>query len=131
MNVKVTTLLREACAAMPARGIQVVCGGAWYVWDSEKILGADPIGAAILVADKLPAGLDPKDPSTHVRPGLMEAACKLLDVDAGWLWRFWMGYDRNYQVMIVTEEKGKERKESLDEVSAFGMALRREILRYS
>ncbi len=127
MNVKITTMLREACTAMPARGIQIICGGAWFIWDSEKILGADPIGAAILAADKLPAGLDPKDPATHVRPGLVEAACKLLDVDPGWLWRFWMGYDRNYQVMIVTEEKGKDRKESLDEVSAFGMAFRREV----
>lgn len=126
MNTKITTMLREACAAMPARGITIVHGGAWYEWDSEKIIGADPIGAAILHNGKLPEGLDPKNPETMVRPGLMQAACELLGVDAGWLWRFWMGYDRGYQVMIVTEEKGKERKETPDEVSAFGIAFLRE-----
>ncbi len=122
-------MLREACKEMEVRGIKILHDGAWYDWDSEKIIGADPIGAAILVADKLPPGLDPKKPETMVRPGLMQAACELLNVDAGWLWRFWMGFDRGYQVTIVTEEKGKERKESPDEVSAFGLALHREVLR--
>ena len=129
MNTKITTTLREACKEMGVRGIKLLHDGAWYEWDSEKIIGADPIGAAILVAGKLPPGLDPKNAETMVRPGLMEAACELLGVDAGWLWRFWMGYDRGYQVMIVTEEKGKERKESLDEVSAFGISFHREVSR--
>ncbi len=129
MNVKIVTMLREACAAMPARGIKIACGGAWYEWDAEKMIAADPIGAAIVVAGKLPAGIDPKKPETLVRPGLIEAACDLLGVDPMWLYRFWMGYDRNYQVMIITADKGKDIKESQDEVSAFGIAFRREVFR--
>lgn len=127
MNLKIMTLLRESCDEMRARGIAIVHGGAWYIWESNRITGADPIGAAILAQGKLPEGLDPNKPETLVRPGLMQVACELLGVDAGWLWRFWMGFDRNYQVTIVTGE-GQARKETADEVSAFGIAFRREVL---
>lgn len=127
MNLKIMTLLRESCDEMAARGIAIVHGGAWYIWESDRITGADPIGATILAQGKLPEGLDPNKPETLVRPGLMQVACELLGVDAGWLWRFWMGYDRNYQVTIVTGE-GQARKETADEVSAFGIAFRREVL---
>jgi hypothetical protein len=123
MNLKIVTLLREACAAMPARGIEVIRGGPWYVWDSEKIVGADPIGAAILMAGKLPPGLT-TNPESLVRPGLVQAACELLNVDPMWLYRFWMGYDRRFQIMVISKDQ-----ESRDEVSEFGIFFAKEIFR--
>lgn len=123
MNVKIVTLLRESCEFVRAKGIRIIRGGAWFEWSTTTILGADPIGAALIAQGKLPAGLDPLLPETMVRPGLVQASCELLAVDPMWLYRFWMGYDRNFQIMAISE-KGQESK---DEVSEFGIAMSREL----
>lgn len=126
MSLKIATMLREACQAMPARGIRLIRGGAWYEWNGEpKIVAADAIGALILFHDKLPKTLDPLDLESMVRPGLSEVAQELLGVDRFWLYRFWMGYDRNYQILAITDKNVETR----DDVSEFGITFARELFK--
>lgn len=128
MNVKTTVAIREACVyARDELGLRLIMGGAWFEWDSEKIIATDPIGAAILKAGALPLGLDPKMPETMVRPGLIEAARTVLGVDHFWLYRFWMGYDRNFQILVYPDDEKKA--PTKDDVSEFGIALGRELFR--
>jgi hypothetical protein len=127
VNTKITGLIREGCAFVRTEmGIQLIRGGPWFEWDTTKIIASDPIGAVILHQKALPEGLDPSRPETLVNPGLIQAACRLLDVDHAWLYRFWMGYDRQYQILFTDEEKKTSTK---DDVSEFGINLGRELFR--
>ena len=125
MNVKTTTLVREACAYARAEGLQLIRGGAWFEWNDHMIIATDPIGAVIFKARALPDGLDPKHPETMRAPGLISIAKALLGVDHFWLYRFWMGFDRGFQIKIVNEDES----ETKDDVSEFGIALARELFR--
>lgn len=118
-------MIREACAEMPVRGIRLIYGGAWFEWSSDRIIATDPIGAVLIAREALPTGLDPKRPETLVRPGLVEAACKTLDVDAFWLYRFWMGFDRGFLIRVINDKD----QESRDDVSEWGIALAKELFR--
>lgn len=108
-------------------GLTLLSGGPWYEWDSHKIIGTDPIGAVILKCRALPDGLDPQRPETMVNPGLVQAARLLLGVDHFWLYRFWMGYDRGFQIMIYPDDDKKP--PTKDDVSEFGITLHRELFR--
>jgi hypothetical protein len=124
VNLKTSTLIREACAFVRENGYQIIRGGAWFEWDSEKILACDPIGAVLIYKGAVPKELDPKRPETLVNPGLMEAARDVLDVDHFWLYRFWMGFDRGFQIKVTNEKSDTETK---DEISESGIALAREL----
>lgn len=50
------------------------------------------------------------------------ALCRILGVDAFWLRRFMMGFDRAFQIRIVDEDGGEE----LDEVSRAGIRIGKE-----
>lgn len=129
MNIKTAALIREACAyARDTLRLRLLSGGAWFEWDSEKIIGTDPIGAVILKCRALPSGLDPKNVETMVRPGLIAAARTLLGVDHFWLYRFWMGYDRAFQILIYPDDD-KKSPPAKDDISEFGIALHRELFR--
>jgi hypothetical protein len=128
VNIKTAALIREACAhARDKLRLRLLSGGAWFEWDSEKIIGTDPIGAVILKCHALPSGLDPKRPETMSNPGLIAVARTLLGVDHFWLYRFWMGYDRGFQIMIYPDDEKKT--PSKDDISEFGIALHRELFR--
>lgn len=124
MNVKTSTMIREACAEITRRGVKIH-KGAWFEWNGTEIVGTDPIGAVLLVHNAMPEGLDPLTPATLVRPGLLKAACKVLDVDGFWLYRFFMGFDRNFLIKRVDDND----VETKDEVSEWGIALARELFR--
>jgi hypothetical protein len=68
----------------------------------SAVVAADPIAAVIIDNDAIrtacancrqrgamPEAIDPLRPETLVNPGLIKAACELLDVDHAWLYRFW------------------------------------------
>jgi hypothetical protein len=125
MNAKIVELIRESCAHCRQRGINIVRGGPWMVFEGTAIISVDPIAAVIIDQGRLPEAIDPLSPETLVRPGLIAIACELLGVDHAWLYRFWMGYDRSYQILFYKDE---DRKESTkDDVSAFGIAMRKEL----
>ncbi len=127
MSLKAHTLIREAVAHVRqlTPPIPVLKGGAWFVWDAEKITATDPIGAVLIMRDLVPKEMDPKRPETMVRPGLIKAACEVLGVDPFWLYRFWMGFDRGFQIQFTD----KDDKTTRDDVSEFGIALGRELSR--
>lgn len=98
-------------------------------WVGHTIVAADPIAAVIIDSGRIPDTLDPSNPETMVRPGLIAIACELLDVDPAWLYRFWMGYDRGYQILFYSDDERTDggRKTTKDDVSAFGIAMRKEL----
>lgn len=123
MNVKIATQLREAIAWAREQGIQIVRGGPWFDWTGpgQSIVACDAVGAVLLKN-----GLVTKPSPTPETPGYMRLAAKQLDVDAFWLRRFWMGWDREHHVTLVIKEKESE-KETKDDVSAFGISLWKEM----
>jgi len=126
VNIKTTTTIREACSYVRDElGIKII-GGAWFEWNGDKIVATDPIGAVILKAGKVPKEIDPKHPETLSQPGLIKVAKDELGVDHFWLYRFWMGYDRFFQIKAITDKD----QEIKDDVSEFGISLAREFLVY-
>lgn len=124
MNNKITALIQESIAIVQAQGIRIV-KGPWFDFTGEngKIIGCDPIGAVILAKEAMPAGINPFDCATLVRPGFIKVACELLNVDPSWLQRFWMGFDRGHQVTLI-DDKDKEHR---DDISAYGIQLAKQL----
>lgn len=118
MNAKTASTIRESCAAVQAMGIRV-SPGAWFEWEGGKIVACCPVGAVLIAKEKLPPGAD----GMSCEPGYVRAACEALGEDFTWLRRFWLGFDRGYQVMIIHDE----RTETKDDVSSFGIQLSREL----
>ncbi len=93
-----------------------VAPGIWFEFnESRQVIRCGPLGALLLQHN---CNLD----VDLARPGFCDKVCEILEVDMFWLRRFWLGFDRNYQVLIETEKK-----ETKDEVSAFGIELRKEL----
>lgn len=125
MNNKTIVLIREACETVQKQGLTIAKGGAWLVFVEQKIVACDPIAAALIANNKLPA-LNSYDVNIMSNPGLVQIACDFLEIDRAWLYRFWMGFDRVYQIIFIND---KEKNETKDEVSAFGILLRRELFK--
>lgn len=119
-------VLREAIEKARGRGI-VVNTGAIFDWTepgpdgvpirnrSEAPSSCDATGAVLLMMGR-----------PGLTPGWMKALCDYMQVDGFWLWRFWMGWNRNYQVQVLVREGDKERWAD-DEVSHFGRRLAKEL----
>lgn len=61
------------------------------------------------------------------KSGWLKELCQELDVDFGWLHRFWMGFDRNYQVMVSEhDKKGNIIAWHKDSVSELGIRFAKE-----
>ena len=124
MNNKIEEIIRSAIKEMAGRGIKICHGGAWMEFEGNKIIAVDPIAAVIIVNNKMPI-LDSIDKLSM--PGLLQLAVNFLEVDSFWLYKFWMGFDREFQIMFFVERKGKIIKETKDDVSEFGITLTKEI----
>lgn len=108
--------IRKACLEAKAKGIKLH-RGPWF-----DLVGGTPyaccaIGAVLLTDKDFKFAEDPS------HPGYTKRACQILEVDAGWLVRFWMGFDRGHHVTLVHDKD----KESKDEVSGFGIQLAKEL----
>lgn len=62
----------------------------------------------------------------HFETGWLKELCNVLDVDSFWLWRFWMGWDRNFQILVENTAKGGHTTFSRDEVARLGIKLAKE-----
>lgn len=123
MNNKIDAEIRKGIAWAQENNIRIVWGGPWFIFNAEgNATSADAIGTILLMHGKVPAGMG-LDTEDLVRPGFIKAACEILGVDPGWLHRFFMGYDRGYQVMLI----GEKDKEIKDEVSWYGITLQKEL----
>ena len=115
-----TEVIRNACLQAKAKGIKLFSGGHWFDLTGKgesKIYSCCAIGAVLLTDNEFSM---PEDLS---RPGFVRKACEMLEVDPSWLVRFWMGFDRGHQVLLVNDKD----KEIKDDVSAFGIQLAREL----
>lgn len=125
MNVKIDTMIRQAVTACQnVMGLKIK-HGSWCTLSGSDIISCDPIFAVILYNYGLvfPGAFDPN--FDWARPGLVKEACELLDVDPSWLHRFWLGFDRGHQVLLIND---KEKTETRDDVSAYGLQLRKEFI---
>lgn len=50
----------------------------------------------------------------------LKLLCNLLDVDTWWLYRFWMGFDRNFLIQIMDDDN---KIIGQDEISKLGISL--------
>ncbi len=116
MNTATATRIREACLAMKAKGIRLT-RGPWFEFSGDNIVACCAIGAVLVEAGVAQRAEDLS------RPGYTRRACELLGVNPWWLYRFWMGFDRDFQIMF---EDAEDRKTE-DDVSAFGIRLRKEL----
>lgn len=127
-------IVRAACATARGRGL-VLRRGPWFVWETRTPNPtADPqtpvpteccaLGAVLIASrdrsDPLPF---PEDLS---HPGYVQAVSTLLSVDAFWLQRWWLGWDRGHQVIFTHERDGGRPYEVQDEVSKAAISLAKE-----
>lgn len=113
-------VIRNACLAVKAKGIKLKTGGHWFDLtgkEDSKVISCCAIGAVLLSDPEFSFAED----SSH--PGYVKKACEILEADPSWLVRFWMGFDRGHQVILVNDKD----KEIKDDVSAFGIQLAKEL----
>lgn len=116
--MKQEKLLRQAIEAARDRGIKIG-RRATFDWATPGPDGqpasCDATGAVLLHMGR-----------PNMGPGWLKTFCEHLDVDAFWCWRFWMGWDSDYQVQVwVGDDKGRWVD---DEVSHFSRRLARELV---
>lgn len=126
MNVKIDTAIRQGIAACQAIGVKLKAG-LWCELEGDKVVSCDPIFAVLLTQGLVSFEKTGEVPFNFSHPGWIKAACIHLNVDPGWLHRFWLGWDRGHHVVIVSKDKDKE-SESKDEVSGWAIQLRKEIM---
>jgi hypothetical protein len=126
VNQATSSRIREACRWAKTNGHTLLRGGPWFDFTTAP-WGCDALGAVLLQEKLVTMAAGPG--------GLTALAKATLDVDSFWLRRFWLGWDRGYQVMITAVRSdcfsgsAYESKESKDDVSAFGIALWKEMSR--
>ncbi len=112
---KAETIIREAITNVRAKGIRIQ-PGAMIDWTGE---GGTPVSCDALGAVALHHDIASKSfPS-----GWLKKLCTILGEDTFWVYRFCMGFDRKYQILIIEDERSKVTR---DEVSALGIRLRKE-----
>lgn len=109
--------IRTACLKAKSKGIRLN-RGPWFEIKDNNIKACCAIGAVLLSDEKFSLAQDSSN------PGYVKKACQMLEVDPGWLVRFWMGFDRGHQVILVNDKD----KEIKDDVSAFGIQLAKELV---
>lgn len=62
------------------------------------------------------------------KPRQMRTLYSLLDCDSGWLYRFWIGFNQNHQLMILDQQ---DRIVGQDEVSKLGIRLAKKYVKRS
>jgi len=112
--------LRNSIETISLTEIQIVRGPLFIFSESDKVTACDAIGAVLLVE---------KSNKLHFESGWLKEACKLLDVDSFWLWRFWMGWDRKFQVLVEHKGKGDHSTFSDDDVAKLGIRLAKQYVK--
>lgn len=118
MSLPASSIIRNSCNFVLDKGI-VLHQGAWFDSENGKVSSCCAIGA-VLLANGIAVSETPQF------PGYVRAACKILGVNSQWLYRFWMGFDRGYQIRILSED-GKT--ETFDDISGLGIQIRKEFLK--
>lgn len=112
--VKQEDQLRRSIELITNPTIKIVRGPLFIFGPNDEIQGCDAVGAVLLAE---------QSQKLHFEPGWLKETAQLLDVDTFWLWRFWMGWTRNYQVLVEHTGKGGHTTFSEDEVAKLGIRL--------
>ena len=90
--------------------------------ENNKIIAVDAIGAVICLYEP---DNNLRKAKLQFKPGWLDYVCDILDVDRFWLYKFWMGWDVGYQILIEHEKNGKTYYTE-DEVAKLGIRLAKE-----
>lgn len=109
----------EAIEKASADGI-LIRRGATFDWTSSSRAGfpsaCNATGAILWVTGEA------------TKPRQMKTLYNLLDCDSGWLYRFWMGFNQNHQLMILDQQ---DNIVGQDEVSKLGIRLAKKYVKRS
>lgn len=121
--MKQEALIAQAIERTRAEGI-LIRRGAHFDW-TIPVVGGIPIrsvtptscnatGAVLWAAGRA------------TEPHQLKILCDLLDVDTWWLYRFWVGFDRNHQILIMDEDN---KITGQDEISKMGIRIGKKYVR--
>lgn len=110
------TIIRDACRTVQQLGVQLR-SGPWFEFEGDKVVSCCAVGAVLLAS-----GVDVKPSDQSTGRGYLAEACRMLEVNNMWLYRFWMGFDRGYQILIEVKENTFRK----DDVSLLGIETARE-----
>jgi hypothetical protein len=105
--------IRQAIEAARADGLRIIRGGGAAFTNGQNGIEACDATGAVLYS----LGVYSLD------RGWLAVLCDALDVDSFWMWRFWMGWDRD-TVLTRIDDDGREHA---DDVSAWARKLGREL----
>lgn len=124
MKTKITKEIDESIAFVKNLGLNITQGGAWCEYQDTKLVAVDPLIAVLIKNDKFDKEYNPRN------TGFIKLISEVLDVDHFWIYRFHMGYDRQYQILVGTDDgkgciasEGKRYVYTKDDVSEYGIAL--------
>lgn len=132
MNKVLDEKIRSAILDTQAKGIKLI-QGAWFHFEAEgKLVACDALGSLIISHNRLPESAC--EPGLLRKPGFSRIVQEILGVDAFWLYRFNMGFDRNYQILIEHEDGGGcngplKKWSTKEDVSEYGIKLRKEFVK--
>lgn len=107
-----------------ADGIAIRCGATFDWTDSSKPIplrctppsACNATGAILWAAGEAD------------RPNQMKTLGRLLGVDSWWLYRFWMGFNQNHQLMVIDQN---DKIIGVEEVSKLGIRLAKKYVKRS
>lgn len=105
--------IRRAIADARADGLSIVRGGGAAFTNGPNGTEAVDATGAVLYS----CGVYSLD------RGWLAVLCDALDVDSFWLWRFWMGWDRDTALTRIDDDG----REHVDDVSTWARKLGREL----
>lgn len=108
--------IMDACYFCISKGIKIKGGGSYLEISNGNIISVDPLIACLIYKNKI--NEDYSNIESLVRPGFIKLICQILGVDAFWIRKFWLGFDRQYQILILDEN---EKEIGQDDVSKFGI----------
>jgi hypothetical protein len=118
-HVNQETELENACEWSVKNNIKITRGALFDRSAGKEVIACDAIGAFLFYrnADKI-----------HMEKGWLKNVCDLLNVDTFWLWNFWMGFDRSFQVMIE-KSNGHSTYFEPDKTAKFGIKLAKQFVK--
>lgn len=108
-------------ALQRARGLGIrVAPGPMVHWSKDRQpIACDATGALAL---EIGVAVDGR-----LTSGWLASLCGYLDVDTFWLWRFWMGLDRDFQVQVWVQTSTESGEWVDDKISGWARRLAREV----
>lgn len=113
--MKAEDQIKESCCNVLKSGVTIE-PGPWFRRTGKSVTSCCPMGAVLM---------DRCIDFEHLTiDQYVSTVCSILDVDQWWCHRFWMGFDRGYQIHFEVAVNNAI-KLIKDDVSGFGLRFRR------